>query len=89
MTVSLPLKVRLSHLLLAALDASEKPPSGTERTISLTQSDIAAALGVSRQTANKRLRSLEQAGAVSLGYGLITVRNPARLRYLPKPPRQT
>ena len=89
MTVSLPAKLRLSHLLLAALDTSEKPPSGTERTISLTQSDIAAALGASRQTTNKLLKSLEQTGAVSLGYGRITVQNPARLRHLSKAIRQT
>ena len=89
MTVSLPAKLRLSHLLLAALDTSEKPPSGTERTISLTQSDIAAALGASRQTTNKLLKSLERTGAVSLGYGRITVQNPARLRHLSKAIRQT
>jgi CRP/FNR family transcriptional regulator, cyclic AMP receptor protein len=84
MTVSLPAKLRLSHLLLAALDTSEKPPLGAERTISLTQSDIAAALGASRQTTNKLLKSLERTGAVSLGYGRITVQNPARLRHLSK-----
>jgi CRP-like cAMP-binding protein len=84
MTVSLPAKLRLSHLLLAALDTSEKPHSGAERTISLTQSDIAAALGASRQTTNKLLKSLERTGAVSLGYGRITVQNPARLRHLSK-----
>ena len=89
MTVSLPAKLRLSHLLVAALDTSEKSPSGTERTISLTQSDIAAALGASRQTTNKLLKSLEQTGAVSLGYGRITVQNPARLRHLSKAIRQT
>jgi CRP/FNR family transcriptional regulator, cyclic AMP receptor protein len=88
MTVSLPVKVRLSYLLLAALDTSEKPHPGAERTISLTQSDIAAALGVSRQTTNKLLRSLEQTGTVSLGYGRITLRNPARLRHLSKAHRQ-
>jgi CRP/FNR family transcriptional regulator, cyclic AMP receptor protein len=84
MTVSLPAKLRLSHLLLAALDSSEKPHSGAERTISLTQSDLAAALGASRQTTNKLLKSLERTGAVSLGYGRITVQNPARLRHLSK-----
>jgi CRP-like cAMP-binding protein len=84
MTVSLPVKVRLSHLLLLALDASEKPLAAADRTVSLTQSDIAAALGVSRQTTNKLLKSLEQTGAVSLGYGLIKVLDPARLRKLSK-----
>lgn len=82
MIVSLPAKVRLSHLLLAALDASEKPLTVAERTIGLTQSDIAAALGVSRQTTNKLLKLLEQTGAVSLGYGLITVLDTKRLRKL-------
>lgn len=85
MIVSLPAKVRLSHLLLAALDASEKPLAEAERTISLTQGDIAAALGVSRQTTNKLLKSLEQTGAISLGYGVIAVLDPARLRRLSKP----
>jgi CRP/FNR family transcriptional regulator, cyclic AMP receptor protein len=80
MIVSLPVKVRLSHLLLAALDASEKPLTAAERTISLTQSDIAAALGVSRQTTNKLLKLLEQTGGISLGYGLITVLDTGRLR---------
>ena len=86
MTLSLPVKVRLSHLLLLALDASEKPLAATDRTVSLTQSDIAAALGVSRQTTNKLLKSLEQTGAISLGYGLIKVLDPARLRKVSKPP---
>ena len=87
MTVSMPVKVRLSHLLLAALDASDKPHAEAEPTISLTQSDIAAALGVSRQTTNKLLKSLEQSGAVSLGYGLISVIDAARLRKVSKPDR--
>ena len=85
MIVSLPVKVRLCHLLLAALDAGEKPSTGTERTISLTQSDIAAALGVSRQTTNKLLKSLEAMDAISVGYGIIRVLEPARLRRASKP----
>jgi CRP-like cAMP-binding protein len=80
MTVSLPVKMRLSHLLFAALDTDDKPNSEARRNVSLTQGDIAAALGVSRQTTNKLLKSLEQAGALSLGYRRITVLNPARLR---------
>jgi CRP-like cAMP-binding protein len=86
MTVSLPVKVRLAYLLLAALDANGEQRS--ERTISLTQNEIAAALGVSRQTANKLLQSLEKNGALSLGYGRITVVNLARLRHLSKSGRE-
>jgi CRP-like cAMP-binding protein len=77
MILSLPAKARLANLLLAALDANEEAHS--ERTVSLTQNEVAAALGVSRQTANKLLKALEQKGALSLGYGRITLLNPARL----------
>lgn len=86
MILSLPAKLRLANLLLAALDANGEARS--ERTVSLTQNEIAAALGVSRQTANKLLQSLEQSGALSLGYGRITVVNLARLRNLSKSGRE-
>ena len=86
MTVTLPVKMRLSHLLLAAVDTN--PGSPLERTVSLTQSEIAATLGVSRQTANKLLGALERTVAVSRGYGLITVLNPTRLRNLSKSDRR-
>jgi CRP-like cAMP-binding protein len=86
MILSLPAKMRLANLLLAALDANEEARS--ERTVSLTQNEVAAALGVSRQTANKLLKSLEQKGALSLGYGRITLLNPARLNNSSKSRRQ-
>lgn len=65
---TVPAAVRVSRVLVA-LDA---PYRGT---ILLTQEEIASLAGVRRATAEKILRSLQENGALLLGYRHITVRD--------------
>ena len=48
-------------------------------TVRLTQAQIADRLGVSREAVNRRLRALEEAGAVTLGRGRVVIENEGRL----------
>ena len=63
--------------------------------MSLNQSGLAELAGVTRPTANRVLRRLETAGAVSLSRGALVVRDPAVLRraagpeHRPPDPRET
>ena len=50
--------------------------------LSLTQSELAAMLGVSRESVNKQLNSFAQEGWVALGRGSITLKDPAALRHI-------
>ncbi len=54
--------------------------AGGEMTV--TQSDLASMCGLSRQSVNKALRRLIEEGAVSAGYGKVTVMDPVKLRHL-------
>lgn len=72
--IAQPISVRLARSLAGAVRAS----GGDE--IAVRQEDLAAMIGVSRQTVNKQLKVLEDAGAITLAYGRIRVRDPARLR---------
>jgi CRP-like cAMP-binding protein len=48
--------------------------------LALTQTDLAHAIGASRQTVNALLRTLESAGLIETGFRSITVLDPAGLR---------
>lgn len=49
-------------------------PAGAEAwSLEISQRDIAAALGASRQRVNTELRTLERAGLIRLGYGQVLV----------------
>lgn len=53
--------------------------------LKVSQHDLAAMLGVSRQTMNKELRDLARQGLVEVDYGQLVLRDLARLRQLADP----
>ena len=67
-TLSLPPAARLARLLTGR---------GHEDggLLHVRQEEIAVMLGMSRQTVNRHLRSLERQGVIALGYGRIAVRD--------------
>lgn len=69
-----PIAVRLARTLAGAARAAGEGP------LRIRQAEIAAMIGVSRQTLNKELRRLEDAGLVKLGYAEIAVLDIAALR---------
>ncbi|MCC8950529.1 Crp/Fnr family transcriptional regulator [Bradyrhizobium sp. Arg62] len=72
-SIAQPIEVRLARVLVGAARTS----GGEE--LEVRQEDLAAMLGVSRQTVNKELKALERAGAVALGYGRLVVLDTRRL----------
>ncbi|WP_337187777.1 Crp/Fnr family transcriptional regulator [Phenylobacterium sp.] len=72
--IAQPIAVRLARVLAGAARASGRAQ------VQVRQEDLAAMVGVSRQTANRTLRGFERAGLIELAYGRITVCDPERLR---------
>lgn len=72
-----PVAVRLARALAKAADEA-----GSARPLSIRQAELASVVGVSRQTLNRGLRRLEEAGVVSLGYASIAILDRARLSRL-------
>jgi CRP/FNR family transcriptional regulator, cyclic AMP receptor protein len=68
---------RVSGRLLSLSTAHAAP--GVALTV--TQADLASMCGLSRQSVNKSLRRLIEAGAVASSYGKVSVVDPARLRH--------
>ena len=60
---------------LAVVNGSREAPGAMSLPVS--QQDIAAALGASRQRVNAELKTLEQAGHIRLGYNRVTLFEPA------------
>ncbi len=77
--IAQPIPVRVARTLAGLARAS----GGEE--VQMRQEDLATMVGVSRQTANKALRSLEAAGAVELRYGRVRVVDAGLLRRLGRP----
>lgn len=73
-SIAQPIAVRLARTLAGAARAS----GGAQAAV--RQEDLAAMIGVSRQTTNKELKRLEAAGVVALAYGRIAILAPERLR---------
>lgn len=68
----MPASKRLAHrLLMIAQGYGETEPA--RRVLQLPQEDLAAMLGLSRQTINSLLKALEQQGIVGLSYGAIEI----------------
>ncbi len=66
-----PLTTQVAALLLDEAVGGE---------VRFPQRTLAAMLGVHRQALNRALKALEHDGAVELGYGVISLRDPLRLR---------
>ncbi len=73
-SIAQPVSVRLARVLGTAARAA-----GPD-ALRMRQEDLAAMIGVSRQTINKELKRLERAGVIELSYGKIAVREPQALR---------
>lgn len=70
-------RARLAELLL--LQRQLVPQSGPV-TVKVSQVDLAAMIGVSRQTLNELLRHLEKRGLIEIAFRSIRVLDPERLR---------
>lgn len=73
-SIAQPIAVRLARSLAGAARSA----GGSE--LAVRQEDLAAMIGVSRQTINKELKALEAAGAIARAYGRIRILAPERLR---------
>ncbi len=62
------------------LDLAGANPSGPR--LRITQSELAAMLGASRESVNKQLNGFAREGWVALGRGSVTLKDPAALRSL-------
>ncbi len=70
---------RLAHRLLMIAEGYGEIAQA-RRVLQLPQEDLAAMLGLSRQTINSLLKALEQQGVIGLSYGAIEVLDLQRLR---------
>ncbi|KJK17522.1 Crp/Fnr family transcriptional regulator [Pseudomonas sp. NPDC087612] len=75
---------RVAHRLLQ-IAAGYGELLGSRRVLQLSQEQLALMLSLSRQTTNQILKSLQQEGALRLGYGEIEILDPARLQALASP----
>lgn len=75
--IAQPLSVRVARTIAVATHG--------DGPLKIRQEDLAAMLGVSRQSVNKELKVLEAAGVVALSYQQIAVLDLPRLKKLGKP----
>ncbi len=68
----MPASTRLAHRLLMIAEGYGEIDQA-RRMLQLPQEDLAAMLGLSRQTTNSLLKALEQQGIIGLSYGAIEV----------------
>ncbi|MEX5560853.1 Crp/Fnr family transcriptional regulator [Pseudomonas rhodesiae] len=76
----MPASARLAHRLLMIAEGYGEIEQA-RRELQLPQEDLAAMLGLSRQTINSLLKSLEQQGIIGLSYGAIKVLDLPGLRH--------
>ena len=82
-TASLSAPVRLAQRLTELVRTHGRPASGgVAIDLRLSQESLAEMVGVSRQTLNRILKTLEASGMVALGYRAVIVRDPAALEAL-------
>jgi len=70
----MPASERLAHRLLMIAQGYGEVEQA-RRVLQLPQEDLAAMLGLSRQTINSLLKALEQQGIIGLSYGAIEIRD--------------
>ena len=75
----MPASKRLAHRLLMIAQGYGEIEQA-RRVLQLPQEDLAAMLGLSRQTINSLLKALEQQGIIGLSYGAIEILDLAGLR---------
>lgn len=76
-----PVSGRVAATLLSLAESSSAPDQGTfDLRVRLSQTDLAAMLTLSRQTINKELGRLVDAGVIELSYKRITILDSAALR---------
>jgi len=68
----MPASARLAHRLLMIAEGYGEIEQA-RRVLHLPQEDLAAMLGLSRQTINSLLKMLEQQGVIELSYGAIEI----------------
>ena len=73
-TSLMPASERLAHRLLMIAQGYGEVDHA-RRVLQLPQEDLAAMLGLSRQTINSLLKALEQQGIIGLSYGAIEIRD--------------
>jgi CRP-like cAMP-binding protein len=76
----LPLRARVARMLLMLADQHGRgKQSGIEIDLKLTQEEFADMLGVTRQSLNRELKTLEKQGLISIAYSCITLHDMAQL----------
>lgn len=78
----LPLEQRVAKHLLLALSGYGASAASTRTRLRMPQEHLALMMGVSRQTINKTLRTLEASGAIALRYAEIELIDAAALQRL-------
>jgi len=78
----LPLEQRLAKHLLLALNGYGASAASARTRLRMPQEHLALMMGVSRQTINKALRTLEASGAIALRYAEIELIDAAALQRL-------
>ena len=74
------LSSRLARLLLSLGKSNEDKDAPQGSRLKITQEQLAALLGVTRQSVSKELRALEAEGIIGISYRGISILDPARLR---------
>jgi CRP/FNR family cyclic AMP-dependent transcriptional regulator len=79
--ISLDLPTRLGrHLLRMAQDYGIPTPRGTRIGLRMSQGEIAALVGVSREKVNRQLRSWKSEGVIATDQGYLVMLRPEQLR---------
>ena len=79
--ISLDLPTRLGrHLLRMAEEHGVATPRGTRIALRMSQGQIAALVGVSREKVNRQLRSWENEGVIATDQGYLVMLRPDQLR---------
>lgn len=72
---------RLASILVRLANVDTGIESADSKKLRITQQSLADQLGITRESTNKALRSLENEGLVSLGRGSVTLLNPEELSW--------